>query len=541
MNASLLSSESALLSAAVALGARRVAGWSSSEEALVRSIAPPDPVSICTLRERIRRGEDPLGQALQRLRSAEMRRSLGATYTPRALVRSMLRWASSQAPPVRIVEPGAGTGRFLVEAGRRFAASQLVGVEVDPTAALLARGNLAAAGFADRSEIRVEDYCTTEFASASGPTLFIANPPYVRHHEIDLERKRWLLQTARSIGLEASGLSGLHVYFFLATALQARAGDYGVFVTASEWLDTNYGALLRSLFLGPLGGESLTILTPETRAFEGTATTATIMTFCVGSAPRTIRVREVSSLARLDRRGGDRASPRERLARETRWSRLTKAARTKPVGLVELGELCRVHRGQVTGANRVFIVESDSRRLPAEVRFPAITHARELFRAGANLVSAAGLRQVVDLPEDLDSLGDQERVVVDAFLADARIRGADRSYVASHRRVWWRVGLRDPAPILASYMARRPPAFVRNLAGVWHVNIAHGLYPRQPLAEAALEGLVKFLTAETRTEDGRTYAGGLTKFEPREMERLWVPDPTALVELYEWDAHGSVI
>ena len=26
-------------------------------------------------------------------------------------------------------------------------------------------------------------------------------------------------------------------------------------------------------------------------------------------------------------------------------------------------------------------------------------------------------------------------------------------------------------------------------------------------------------------QDGRTYAGGLTKFEPREMERLAVPDP----------------
>jgi adenine-specific DNA-methyltransferase len=31
-----------------------------------------------------------------------------------------------------------------------------------------------------------------------------------------------------------------------------------------------------------------------------------------------------------------------------------------------------------------------------------------------------------------------------------------------------------------------------------------------------------------RLDEGRTYAGGLTKFEPREMERLLVPDPSAL-------------
>jgi adenine-specific DNA-methyltransferase len=29
-------------------------------------------------------------------------------------------------------------------------------------------------------------------------------------------------------------------------------------------------------------------------------------------------------------------------------------------------------------------------------------------------------------------------------------------------------------------------------------------------------------------KEGRTYAGGLTKFEPREMERLLVPSPELL-------------
>ena len=80
-----------------------------------------------------------------------------------------------------------------------------------------------------------------------------------------------------------------------------------------------------------------------------------------------------------------------------------------------------------------------------------------------------------------------------------------------------------PAPILATYMARRAPAFVRNLASARHINIAHGLYPREPLTERALSGLVNHLAVGTNVIDGRTYAGGLTKFEPREMERLFVP------------------
>ena len=53
--------------------------------------------------------------------------------------------------------------------------------------------------------------------------------------------------------------------------------------------------------------------------------------------------------------------------------------------------------------------------------------------------------------------------------------------------------------------------------------IAHGLYPREPLTERALSGLVDHLAVGTNVIDGRTYAGALTKFEPREMERLFVP------------------
>jgi hypothetical protein len=77
-------------------------------------------------------------------------------------------------------------------------------------------------------------------------------------------------------------------------------------------------------------------------------------------------------------------------------------------------------------------------------------------------------------------------------------------------------------------MARRPPVFVRNLAGARFVNIAHGLYPRDPLPPRLLDALAGYLTRSVTTGQGRVYAGGLVKFEPREMERLPVPAPDLL-------------
>jgi len=76
---------------------------------------------------------------------------------------------------------------------------------------------------------------------ADGRTLYIGNPPYVRHHQIDPAWKRWLLKTAAARGHHASGLAGLHIHFFLATAEHGSPGDAGVFITSAEWLDVNYG------------------------------------------------------------------------------------------------------------------------------------------------------------------------------------------------------------------------------------------------------------------------------------------------------------
>jgi hypothetical protein len=83
--------------------------------------------------------------------------------------------------------------------------------------------------------------------------------------------------------------------------------------------------------------------------------------------------------------------------------------------------------------------------------------------------------------------------------------------------------LKPPAPILCTYMARRPPAFVRNRCAARHINIAHGLYPRGTMADATLDALAAFLRGNVAQSSGRTYAGGLTKFEPKELEQIAVP------------------
>lgn len=524
-----LRTEYHLKAAALRLGAKNIAGWSAAETALVRNVDLLEPEAAETLVREIKRGGDPLGATFCHIRTPEVRRDKGATYTPPYVAHVMNDWAKEQNfKPTRIVDPGAGSARFLVSAAKRFPKAELIGIELDPLAALIARANLATAGLANRAQIIVGDYRSVKLPEHDGRTLFIGNPPYVRHHQLDAAGKSWLTAEAKKLGFTASQLAGLHVHFFLGTALKAKKDDAGIFITSAEWLDVNYGKLVRDLFLNDLGGQGITVVEPTSRTFEDAATTAAITQFVVGAKPSRIRLSRVLNPNQRNALTGGKLIHRNRLEVSPRWSHLTKKGKDIPGGYVELGELCRVHRGTVTGANRIWIAGSHSRELPESVLFPSVTRAKELFSAGATLADVAGLKDVIDIPQDLSELNGEERKAVDRFLSLAKSAGTDEGYIAKSRRAWWSIGLRKPAPILATYMARRPPAFVLNMADARHINIAHGLYPRDPLAPALLDRLARFLSTSVSTEQGRTYAGGLTKFEPREMERLAVPSPEML-------------
>ena len=508
----------------------RLAELSGAEARLVDvSAQPPSPEVLGAVAAAIRAGEDPLGAAFASLRSAPQRRKMGATYTPPSLVGPMSEWLANYKVASRVVDPGAGSARFLCAAGRYLPEAQLVAVEIDPLAALTARASLTVLGFDERSQVETTDYRSLDLPSVPGPTAFIGNPPYVRHHDIAPEWKTWLRERSGELGLKASALAGLHVHFLLATAHLARAGDYGVFVTSSEWLDVGYGQLARELIAGALGGLSIHILDARTQAFADATTTATVTAFEVGTTERPVRVSKIKGTEDLRGLRGGTPFGRDELREVRRWSSLLEPRVSVPNEFVPLGEFCRVHRGAVTGANATWVTKQGDPCLPTTVLFPAVTKASELFGLeSAVLEDGRDLRAVIDLPEDLDVLDESDRALVERFLKAARRAGAANGYIARHRKPWWSVRLRESAPILATYMARRPPTFVRNLAAAGNLNTVHGIYPVEPMSEAALSALTMVLRERATLTGGRTYAGGLTKFEPSEMEQIKVPPPSWL-------------
>lgn len=530
-----------VLTYVVALGGTEYGGPLSPEEIAalnaVHGLPTPPAQVIGQIRNAILAGDDPLGQAFCGVLSAEERRPVGAFYTPPGIVMPMVQWVLEQSPD-RIVDAGAGSGRFAAAIARLDPSVEIVAVDADPVAALMCRAHLAVVG-ARQARVIQSDYTRLALPPASGRTAFIGNPPYVRHHVLTAEQKAWAKTAAAQLGFRLSGLAGLHVFFFLATALMARKGDVGCFVTSAEWLTVGYGSALRELLASKLGVASLHRLNPSELPFADAMTTALITCFRVGSASRQVRLHVVDEPANFARLNGSGTSVARKLLKSSgRWDVLFPEGEGStgpfPRESGRLGDLVRVSRGVATGANRFFVMrkeEAAARGLSMFAR-PAITEAQEIFSAGGTVRDTSDRLVLINLPPDLD-LSAPEQESVRRYVEEGERLGYSARYLCRHRKPWWSLRLKPAPPIIATYMARQAPAFTLNPDALVLLNVAHGLYPRVELSPLELQALVKHLNAsrDSFRGSGRTYQGGLEKFEPREMESLPAPARATLAQL----------
>lgn len=323
-------------------------------------------------------------------------------------------------------------------------------------------------------------------------------------------------------------LAGLHAYFFLAVALRARKGDVGCFVTSAEWLDVGYGAFVRWLLLERLGLRSLHLLRATEVPFQDAMTTALITCFATGPTTVPVRLQIVERLRGFSGLSGNgRIEIPQDLARAARWSRVIAGDRdgNDATDLAPLGVVARVHRGIATGANDFFVLRSEdacTRGLQNYCR-PCVTSAKEVIGAGGRLHRSSVSKMLLCIPPGLQ-WEDMPRELQDYIRIGER-DGISVRYLCRTRQPWWSVGAPKAAPIVMTYMGRRPPVFARNPDGLLLLNVAHGIHLRQPWPERALDNFVDLLNRESARFRGygRVYHGGMEKFEPREVESFLVP------------------
>ncbi|PJM78423.1 methyltransferase [Bifidobacterium scaligerum] len=473
-------------------------------------------------------GDDLLGEAYMECRTAEERRPSGSTYTPRPIIDEMVGIALKKIQPSLIVDCGCGSGRYALACARKFPNAKILALDNSADAIAMCRANVVASGLSSRVRVVQADFTDyTIERPQDGTVLWIGNPPYVRHHDIDPAAKARFKAAAEKLGLKASGLSGLHVHFLAAIARQWREGDYGVLVTSSEWMDVNYGSFVRELLSDRLGLDELRLFDRTSHVFDIADTTAVIVAF--GRKTDKVRVRSSN--------GTDRDIPSSMFRHSERWTQLIESdddssrddADHSSERMVPLGSLAQVHRGVVTGNNKFWVRKgSELDGIPDELTVPVIAHAKEIMGDCVAQTSPGSLGRLIVLPENTSVLERDSYEAAIRIIEQGEAQGVNAGYVARHRRRWWSIRPPQPPAILMTYMGRGKPTFVVNRQRLPMLNVVHGLYPKVEMTPKALDRLATFLNESVNPAEGRTYCGGLVKFEPKEAEAIMVP---ALEEL----------
>jgi len=242
---------------------------------------------------RIERFGDIVGFIYEELIPGEERHRLGQFYTPKPIAELIVRWCV-RSPDDRVLDPGCGSGTFLVEAYKRLAElklrrpyrdikhvpedvhrqilRQLYGVDVNEFPAHLTAMNLAMKNVRVPSvEINVirEDFFAvqpnqvvqmpysirTPEGEKQAEIVFkdfdvvVGNPPYTRWTEIpEITRKRILKQyemVLRDYGLHkfitGGAIPGIYIPWIIhSTKFLKEGGRLGMIISDS-WLQTEYG------------------------------------------------------------------------------------------------------------------------------------------------------------------------------------------------------------------------------------------------------------------------------------------------------------
>ncbi len=475
----------------------------------------------------------------------------------------MARWVCTDHPRT-LLDPAVGPGVFLVAVEAACGLTPPKRIDAfDVDEAMLHQAQAAVGRLPVR--LRLADFITADLPDRYD--AIIANPPYVRHHELHYD-EAVLAAVDRLCGRRLSRLTNLYGLFLAKIGSLLAPGGRAAVITPAEWLNADFGAALKAHLLDRNLLDAVIHFNHAANVFDGALTTAAITLLRHGrDSDEPVRLCGVSDIAGLDAIGPadgrplataeldprskwtplfehgaagsgtvrrDRVGRRRGLADRVGGATLPLLIQPQPAaGGCCLADLAQCTRGIATGANDFFTLRESDRHAfeldPADLRI-CITKAQHI--SGTRL-TAADVRRLVDEDQRIYLLSPREPLssAVERYLEEGRRREIDRRYLPSHRPTWYQPEARRPAPILVSVFARGAFRFVLNEAGALNLTAYHGIYPRCR-DTAVVRRLFEYLTgpaaAAALARHRRVYADGLLKVEPRDVEAM--PVPVDLVE-----------
>lgn len=464
----------------------------------------------------------------------ESRRALGQFATPQDLAREIACATMPFLQPgarLEMLEPAAGTGSFISAfvSDSRVTVASIAAIEYD--ASFFEIGKRVWSSFP-------VEYRNMDFTKATPDRLYdlvVANPPYVRHHGLDVDEKKRLQNLVMSeTGIVISGLAGLYCHFLLLSLKWMKHGALGVWLIPMEWMSVNYGSALRGFLSQKVRLLKIHCFDSSDVRFADALVSSCVIWFRKESPDTTVEFTFGESLT----------SPFSSRSIPVSWLRLSEKWPPSVEPGTNVSQPClrdffTIRRGIATGDNTFFILteeDAEKRRIPSAFLKPILPSPRHLetdhvFSDDRSLPLLSRRLFLFDCTgKNVDSLPPGVR----DYLADGNRTTAKKRLCAS-RKNWFDQEQRKPAPFLCSYMGRGdgtggpPVRFILNESDAIATNSFLMLYPKGTLLRRLREhpsdretvwSLLQTIPAREFRRAGRCYGGGLQKMEPRELGNL---------------------
>lgn len=479
-----------------------------------------------------------IDEAYNVLVSQQYRKKHGQFFTPPAIAEFMVKWALSSGGK-KVLDPGVGTGIFLSQAFQLLKNNKvfhLTGIDIDSVLLNACFIRLRLLGM-DTSSLKLikDDFLAWE--NEDKYHSIVCNPPYIKFHGFsrDIVEK-----VSQEFNIQMTRLTNIYALFFIRAAKFVNPGGRVAFITPSEFLYTGYGQELKRFLLKNFKMEAFVLVGLEKEIFENVMTTG-LITLLVKEEPekehkvKFINLENVQQeiLKNLEDLESVVEIPQYQLNPREKW--LIHFIRDEGVKrflekLVPLSTIATVDRGIATGCNEFYTLSEEIMRkfsIPERYLRPVISKASHAIYYDFTFEDWNVLRRKNERVFLLYCFAEQPPKQLRKYLEYGLKLGVHKRYIPSHRKIWYSVDKRDPAPILALVFSRERMRFIFNKAKALNLTPFHCIYPIFN-DELKLKALLAYLNSsickKIATYWGRIYGTGLRKLEPRDLENLLVID-----------------
>lgn len=473
----------------------------------------------------------------------ELLREKGQFWTPDWIAEPMTEYVLADKGGL-LFDPAVGTGAFFraakVIASEKGLAVSFAGMEIDPTT--LSQALEHGLEQDDISSVRIGDF-VLQPPQAKFHAI-VGNPPYIRHHRLDPEKKTQLRQLAiQIIGRQLDGRAGLHVYFLVRALSLLEENGRLAFIMPADTCEGKFASSLWDWITTNFALDAVITFSPEATPFPNVDTNPLI--FFIRKAPPKPQFLWIKcyrsatdSLKSWVRSGCKNVSEQDLLVvvRDLKEGLSTGLSRepfpnhsTKYV----LGDFVKVMRGIATGANDFFFMTVEKAReleIPQEYLIRAVGRTRDIPGSEITLETIEMLQRKGRPTLLLSLSGGNVEAFPDSikrYLKEGEQLGLPKRPLIAQRKPWYKMELRVPPPFLFAYLGRRNSRFIRNTAKVVPLTSFLCVYS-QHSGEEYLEQIWRILSHSDTTANlskiGKSYGDGAIKVEPRLLEKLPIPD-----------------